>query len=95
MGIDQTIAKLESKRAMLRDQEGIAPLIAGVIILLVVGAIGVSAIAVWQITQRPDITYNITDTGFSLAGLELDSMYIWIAIGGALLVLWLLMRRKK
>jgi nitric oxide reductase large subunit len=94
MGLDKTLASLEAKRRLFSDQTGLAPFIAGVIILLVVGAIGVSAIAVWQITQRPDITYNITDTGFSLAGLDMGSIWPIVAIAGGLIVLWLFMRKK-
>lgn len=80
--------KLNHKRAMLNDQKGIAPLIAGIIVLVVASAIGISALAVWNITQRPDITYNITDTGFSLAGVDASSIYVIAGIIGVLAFLY-------
>lgn len=95
MGITEILAKMEAKRQELADDNhAIAPLVlAGFIILI--STIVITGVAVWQITQRPDITYNITDTGFSLAGLEMDSPLVIIAvIGGAFVLLWLWMRKK-
>jgi LPXTG-motif cell wall-anchored protein len=95
MGLMELQTELEMKRQLLKNEQGIAPIIAGVIILLVIGAIAVSALAVYNITQRPDIVYNIINPGFSLAGVGTDT--IWIIVGGiaVIIVLWLLFRKKK
>lgn len=83
------------KRKIVYDENGIAPFIAFVITALVIGGIAIAGLGVYQITQKPDVTYNITDTGFSLAGLEIDS--IWIIIIGAVIFfafVWLSRRPK-
>lgn len=91
MGITE---RLQAKRSFYKDQSGLAPIIAGVILLIVMAGIGITALAVYNITQRPDIIYNITNPGFSLAGIGTDTL--WIIVGGAIaiLVLWLLLRKR-
>lgn len=78
------------------DKNGVAPAIAAFLWLLVaVGAIGGVYIAVTNLTQRPDITYNISDTGVSFAGIDVS----WFAIIGVVIliiivVIWLGRRRQ-
>ena len=76
------------------DNDGIAPLIAGLLVLAVVGAITIAGIAVYQLTVKPDIIYNISDTGFSLAGLDIDSLWLIVGIGIAILFLFVMFRKK-
>ena len=79
------------KRNMVLDESGIAPIIWGIVLL---GSL-IAGLGVYQITQRPDVTYNIQDTGFSLAGIGIDSTTLIIILGGVvLLFLWLGMRKK-
>lgn len=87
--------KLQAKRSFYKDQTGLAPIIAGVILLVVMAGIGITALAVYNITQRPDIVYNITNPGFSLAGMGTDTVWIVVGVIGALIVLWLLLRPRK
>jgi LPXTG-motif cell wall-anchored protein len=75
-----------------KNKSAIAPLI----IVGVLAIIGVtSTIAVYQLTQRPDITYNISDTGVSFAGIDVS----WFAIIGivvliAIFLVWSFRKRK-
>lgn len=92
MGLNE---RLIAKRTYYMDQDGIAPLVAGIILLVVVGGIAIAGFAVYQITQRPDITYNITDTGFSLAGVDMDSLWVIVAISLGLVALWMFSRKKS
>lgn len=78
------------------DINAITPFVALMVSALIIGGIGIAAIGVYQLTQRPDITYNITDTGFSLAGLEIDSL--WIIVIGAVIFfgfIWFAGRKKQ
>lgn len=61
-------------RALTNDNMALAPVIW--LIVLIGGAI--AGLGVYQFTQRPDITYNISDTGFSFAGIDIS----WVAIIG-------------
>lgn len=81
-----------TRKKFQKNEEGIAPLIA----LAIIGVIGtVAGIGIYQFTQRPDVTYNITETGFSLAGVSVDSFAL-IAIGIAVIFIGLFaMQRKK
>lgn len=54
----------------------------------------ITGIAVWNITQRPDVTYNISDTGFSIAGVDVS----WFAIIGVIalfIIIFIWWGRKK
>jgi hypothetical protein len=83
-------------RTIARDESGIAPFIALMITMLVIGAIGVSALGVYQFTQKPNVTYNISDTGFSLAGLDLgNSIYIIIGIIVVFAIIFFMMRKPS
>lgn len=63
---------------------------------LLVGLVGTAAIVgVYNATQKPDITYNITDTGFSLAGIGLDSTTLAIIIIGVIVVFFMLWGNRK
>lgn len=79
------------KRKFANDENGIAPIIWAIVLA---GSL-IAGIGVYQFTQRPDITYNITDTGFSIAGLEIDSL--WVIIIGAMIIfglMWYFGRKK-
>lgn len=82
--------------SMANDNSGIAPFIAIIITMLVIGGIGVTALGVYEFTQRPDITYNISDTGFSLAGLDLgNSIYIIMGIIVVFVIIFFIMRKPS
>lgn len=76
-----------------KNTSAIAPLI----ILGVLAIVGIgSTIAIYQLTQRPDITYNISDTGVSFAGIDVS----WFAIIGvvvliAIVLVWAGRKRKQ
>jgi len=89
------IQKIEIKGRLLRDQDGIAPIVAGVILLIVSAAIGITALAVYNITQRPDIIYNISNPGFSLAGIDTNALYLVGAAIVAMILLYLWFRPKS
>lgn len=80
---------LKQKR-LKNNESGIAFIVWAIV--LIAGA--VASLGVYQITQRPDITYNITDTGFSFAGIDMSWLVI-IAIAVVLLFLFMFMFRKK
>lgn len=95
MGVNDTLTKLQNKRDELRmDSDGIAPLIAAVIVMIVIGGITIAGVAVYQLTVKPDITYNITETGFSLAGIDVGSIWPIALIGGALILLYFMIKKK-
>lgn len=76
------------------NDEGIAPIIAGVILIIGAAIAAGVVIAAYQLTVKPDIVYNITDTGFSLAGVDTGVIY---AIAGAAVLLgllWVASKRK-
>lgn len=75
-----------------RDTNAAIPLLVWVIVAI--GAVAVTGIGVWQITQRPDIVYNITDTGFSLAGIDVNWMWI-IAIAAIVVIAFLWIGRRR
>lgn len=82
--------------SLANDESAIAPFIAIMITMLVIGGIGVTALGVYQFTQKPDITYNISDTGFSLAGLDLgNSIYIIIGIIVVFAIIFFVMRKPS
>ncbi len=59
------------------DENAIAPLI---IAMLLLAGITTSAVIGAVYFAQPDITYNISDTGFSIAGFEIDSLTVVIVI---------------
>ena len=76
------------------DNYGVIPPIAWIAIF-VVGAIG-SYIAIENITQQPDITYNVTESPFSFFGSSVN--WIWIIIIGVIIVfalLWIFGKSKQ
>lgn len=83
------IIKRKNKWAI--DNTGIAPLIW---LGIIAGATIIGSIGVYEFTQRPDITYNIADTGFSLAGIGLDSTTMLIIVGVVVFALFMFMRKK-
>ena len=72
-----------------KDNSGLAP----VIWVIVLAGIAIAGLGTYQITQRPDITYNISDTGFSLAGLDV-SWFMVLAIAGVVVFVIFMMFRK-
>ena len=75
-----------------KDCSGIAPIIWAIVLIggTVVGIAGYKVLV-----ERPDITYNITDAGISIAGLDIgNDMLIIITIGVVFLILWFAGRKK-
>ena len=94
MGVIPMKNPISRKSKMRYDDEGIAPIIAAVILIAAV-AIGAGVvIGAYQLTQKPDVTYNITDTGFSLAGVDATSIYAIAAVIGVLGLMWFASRKK-
>jgi len=83
LGLGEKMKKYKKIRKIPNDNNGIGLFAAAMITALVIGGISIAALGVYQVTQKPDVTYNITDTGFSLAGLEIDS--IWLIVIGAII----------
>lgn len=91
MRIKEKFAKISQiKNEMQNDNVGIAPIVWAI---LIAGTL-IAGIGVYQVTQRPDITYNITDTGFSLAGVDVS---FFAVIGIVILIIFgiMLYFRKK
>ena len=66
----------------------------GMTIAVLVGSAVV--VGVYQFTQEPSVTYNISDTGFSLAGLNLDTTtLIIIAVVIVVAVVFIASWRRK
>lgn len=81
-----------SKYQMWTDDTGITPGIAALIILVAGSIISVGAVAYFS---QPNITYNVSDTGFSFAGIGSDTITLIVAVIVVLALIWLLMRRPK
>ena len=76
------------------NNEGIAPIL-GAVILIVGAAIAAGVvIAAYQLTVKPDVVYNITDTGFSLAGVDTGVIYAIAGAGILIGLLWFASRKK-
>lgn len=80
-----------TKRAITRNTDGLAPLFWAIIIL---GGLAITGVAVYQITARPDITYNISETGFSLAGVDV-SWFAIIGLGLLIFIVFIWLGRRK
>lgn len=79
------------KRQIVKyGNKAIAPIVWAVVLI---GGL-IAGIGVYQFTQRPDITYNITDTGFSLAGVDVS---FFAVIGVVVLIIFgiLVFRKPK
>lgn len=79
------------------DIKGVAPFIA-LIAIIVVGsvAVGGTYMVLDQLSERPDITYNVVESPFSFFGNTVD--WIWIIIIGVLIVfvlLWIFGKSKQ
>ena len=84
---------MNTKR-LYENENAIAPAIALVLTILAV-AIGAGVvIAAYQLTQKPDVTYNITDAGVALAGIDTNVIYIIGAIVLVMGFIWLMGRKK-
>lgn len=89
--------KLKPKPILFTNSVGMPlPLLwgiaAGYWVLAAVGIVG--GLAVWNMTQRPDITYNISDTGFSIAGVDV-SWFLIIGVIAVAIFFIIFMGRKK
>lgn len=76
------------------DNNGVIPIIAWIAIF-VVGAVG-SYIAIENITQQPDVTYNIIESPFTFLGSTVD--WIWIiliGVGVVFVLLWIFGKSKQ
>lgn len=74
---------------------GIATLLGISAFYWILGAVAVvGGVVAWNVTQRPDITYNISDTGFSLAGVDV-SWFLIIGLVAIAIVFIIFMGRKK
>lgn len=81
-----------TKRKMVRNESATAPIIWAIVLIggAIVGLAGYKTLA-----ERPNVTYNITDTGFSLAGLQIDSLWLVVGIAAVLmLILWTNSRQR-
>lgn len=80
---------MDIKRQWQKDTSGIGP---ALILVILAGSL-IAGLGVYQLTQRPDITYNISDTGFSIAGLDISWVVI-VGIGAVVVfVLFFIFRR--
>lgn len=88
-----------------KDKKGIAPLMAGVLIAGIIGAVALgygTVIAINNMTQTPNVTYNVQEpttgglfSGISLGG-ESGDLITWIILGVfALIALMIIMRSPK
>ena len=81
---------------IIKNNNGITPFVGLIILLIVSGGIGVTALGVYELTQRPDITYNVTESPFSFFGNQID--WIWIiliGVGIVFLLIWGFARTRK
>lgn len=83
------------KRKLAYDSNAIAPIFIAVGLILTLAVSSAIIIGVYQLTQKPDVTYNITDTGFSLAGLNLDSTMLMLIAGVVGVIILMAWVRKK
>lgn len=79
-----------AKRKFTNDEHAIAPIIWAIVL---VGGAFVGLAGYKTLAERPDVTYNITDTGFSLAGLNIDSL--WLVVGMAVIVMAILWSNSR
>ena len=83
MGLSDSMNKISKLRLGLQnDNSGLAPILWA---LFIAGSL-IVGIGVYQVTQRPDVTYNITDTGFSLAGVDVS---FFAVIGVVIVILFM------
>lgn len=80
------------KRTWTRDTHAAIPLLVWVIVGI--GAVAIAGLGVYQITQRPDIIYNISDTGFSLAGVDVSWLWVIAIVGGVVILIVFMGRRR-
>lgn len=73
-------------KRLLNDLSSGVPLIAWIAVL-VIGGIG-TYIAVENLTQQPNITYNVSESPFSFFGNQVD--WIWIILIGVVVVFFLI-----
>lgn len=82
------------KKRLINDNSGGVPIIAWIAVL-VIGGIG-TYIAVENLTQQPNIIYNVSESPFSFFGNQVD--WIWIiliAVGVIFVLIWGFARSGK
>lgn len=79
------------KREFQNNNDGISPTIA---ILIILSISAIAGVGVYQLTQKPDVTYNISEPLFSMAGVDMSGLTI-IAVAIVVFIVVLLMFRKK
>jgi hypothetical protein len=83
---------IKSKRDFKNDNRAVVPLLIWVIVAI--GGIVVAGVGVYQVTSPGTTIYNITDTGFSIAGADVSWLWMIAIIAGFLIFLIWLGRRK-
>lgn len=86
---------MKNKSKMYHDKNAIAPVIAAAILIIGCAIAGGVLIAAYQLTQKPDIIYNITETGFALAGIDASALYLIAGVITVLGILWFISRKPK
>lgn len=83
---------IKRKNSFAKDTKAIAPIIWAIVLIggAVVGLAGYKTLL-----EKPDITYNISDSGFTLAGVEIGNDVIIIIIIAIVIVGFILWSRKK
>lgn len=77
-------------RKITNNCDGIGPLV----LLLVIGGLAIAGVSAYQIFSRPDITYNISETGLSFAGGS-ASWIIIAAVGFVVVFIFFMLFRRK
>lgn len=72
------------------DKIAVAPIIWAIVLI----GSAIAGLGVYQVTQRPDVTYNISDTGFSFAGVDISWLLI-IGVGAIALFVFLWIAKRK
>ena len=78
------------------NKNGIAPIFAVFALVAIITGVGATFIAVDQLTERPDITYNVIESPFSFFGNQID--WIWIILIGVVIVfllIWAFARSRR
>ena len=80
----------ENKRVLANNTSGVAP----IVWVLAIGLSVLGAGVIYTAVQKPDITYNISDPIFSVAGVDMSGLVIIAIVVVSAIVLLLAFRRK-
>ena len=75
-------------KSLVKNTTGVAGITVLAILLIFTGAVVVGTVAFSQ----PDITYNITDAGFSIAGIGSDTLTLIVGAIVVILIVFFLWR---